>query len=120
MPRTTTPPLLQRFVKRVTSGRTTVDLGIAKQPFFIYDAGVHVITGFNSDGTDLLDIGWSGSSGSIVNDLDVSTTGVKSPTVTQGLQTTSRTIQVIYTAGGSSATTGEALVYVFIFQVPTT
>jgi hypothetical protein len=83
----------------------------------ILDVYVDVLTVFNSDGTDLVDIGVSGTSDLFADALDVSSLGRKlgSSDVSQLLNyddtgTSQITVQGIYANGGSAATTGNARV----------
>ena len=78
---------------------------------------VDVLTVFNSDGTDLVDIGVSGTSDLFADALDVSSLGRKigSSDVSQLLNyddtgAAQIIVQGIYAAGGSAASTGNARV----------
>jgi hypothetical protein len=80
---------------------------------------------FNSDGTNLLTVGHDADVDAYVTSLDVSSTGVKAPTMGAPVGTvdaTSRSVAAYYTAHGSSPTTGEAHIvvhYIVATGVPT-
>lgn len=68
--------------KRITFANlgTTVNLGIIPAGASVIGGGVHVITAFNSSGTDLLDVGFVGSTtdaDGYATDLDLATVGFK-------------------------------------------
>jgi hypothetical protein len=83
---------------------------------------VDVKVAFNSDGTDLLNIGYSTDDDAYVVGADLSTTGPKGPyqfgSAGAGFwlgrveETSARSLTATYTNGGSEPTTGEALVMI--------
>ncbi len=85
------------------------------------EVDVWVNEAFNSDGTDLLTIGYDADPDSIMTSLDISTTGRKAITygVEGGYMGTSRAIEAYYTAGSSAPTTGHALIILKVTNVPT-
>lgn len=81
---------------------------------YIVEWIVNVTTLFNSDGTDQVDIGISGTQEKFAADIDVSTTGLKTTGVVAAqvgaLQATAQAVTAIYAAGGSAASTGAAVI----------
>lgn len=117
--------------------RTVAVTSASQNPLFSFmPAGVvvtnvtiEVTEAFNSSGTDLLSVGDDGGGGAnntyYASDgagagIDVSTTGVKSPTLTNMnlYQTSSRRIEAYYVNGGGEPTTGKAIVTLSGFYVP--
>ena len=96
----------------VSFGTQNPALGTLPANSHVLDVQVYVQAAFNSDGTDLLTVGYDGTVSAFVTSLDVSTTGLKSPTLGSGMgyNATSRAVEVYYTAGGSAPTTGSAIV----------
>lgn len=98
-----------------TIGRIPVNSLILRAWLFVSEA-------FNSDGTDQISCGWDASTTAIFTATDVSTAGLKTPTVTSTYQATARDVEAYYTNGGSEPTTGKAFVvveYVRVGAVPT-
>ncbi len=101
------------------SNTTAKDLFVIPANSQILEIYIDVLTVFNSDGTDLVDIGVAGTSDLFADAIDVSTAGRKlcSSDVSQLLNyddtgSSQITIQGVYAAGGSAATTGNARVTV--------
>lgn len=94
-----------------TSQTTTVTL---PDGAVIWDIQVHVKTAFNGTGTDLLDIGTSGTGNRYEDDLDISGTGFKTLTLSNvpDRMTSSTNITFQYFDANSDASAGEAYVYV--------
>ena len=94
---------------------------LGKLPAFSYilNVHVHVVEAFNSDAADTLTVGWTADTDALVTALDVSTTGVKSPTLgaNNGYNSSEQEVNAYYTAGGSAATTGKAIVLVEFVRV---
>jgi len=105
-----------------TNSSMTPALGTLPADSYVYAVDVHVTQAFNSDGTDLLVVGWSGTTNALATSVDVSSTGVKSVTLgaSAGYNSASHAVIATYTAGGSAASAGKALVVVRYVSVPTT
>jgi hypothetical protein len=98
----------------VSNGIQSVDLGDMPDNSFVFDINVHVIEAFNSDGTDLLTVGWDADPDALMTSLNVSSTGVKVVAygVSLGFNSRGRTLKAFYSNGGSEPTTGKALIVV--------
>ena len=82
---------------------------------------VWVQEAFDSDGSDLLTVGYDASVDAYLTSLDVSTTGVKTPTEGATVRTvdaTSRAVEAYYVNGGTEPTTGRAHI-VLLYTVAT-
>ncbi len=99
---------------------------VAKALFTIPDGAIilqwilKVGTAFNSDGTDLVQIGVSGTASKFALDLDVSATGLKTAYVLTQIgiaQSGAQAVLGIYANGGSAASTG-AMTISCIYQTP--
>lgn len=78
----------------------------------IKEAFVYVSTAFDSSGTDLLDIGYTGNTTAYATGIDVSTTGFKTVTITAVPEhTADRELVLTYTNGGTEPTVGSVDVY---------
>lgn len=99
----------------ITKGRQTVDLGSLPADTYIIRAHCHVTQAFNSDGTDTVVVGSDANPDSIVESVDVSTTGIKTLTlgVNAGYNSGAQQIKIVYSNGGSEPSTGAAL---FLFE----
>lgn len=90
---------------------TAKTLGTLPAGARILDIIVDVETAFNSSGTDLLDLGKTGTANHYINDLDIAATGRKAPTLTNlGKSTTPITVIATYVQSVADATTGSATV----------
>jgi len=80
----------------------------------IWDIQVEIRTLFNGSGTDLLDVGVTGTGNRYEDDLDISSTGFKTLTLTNvpDRMTGSTNIAFQYTDENSDATAGAAYIYV--------
>ena len=80
----------------------------------IIDWIINVTTAFNSDGTDLVDIGISGTQEKFAADVDVGSTGLKTAGVVAAqigaVQGTAQAVTAIYAAGGSAPNAGAAVI----------
>lgn len=96
-------------------------LGTLPADSYVYDVMIHVTTAFNDSGTDLISVGWDADPDALCTDTDVSTTGVKNPTMgaNDGYNSTSRSVEAYYNGANSDMTTGKALVIVLFCQVTT-
>jgi hypothetical protein len=112
---------LEAWVEYTDDG-SAVDLGTLPADSFVYDVMVHVTEAFDDSGTDLLTVGWTADNDALSTSLDVSTTGVKSPThgANDGYNSSSQTVKAYYNGSNSDATVGKALVIVLFCQVSTT
>jgi hypothetical protein len=81
----------------------------------------NVTTLFNSDGTDQVDIGVSGTLEKFAANLDVSTTGIKTTGIVAAqigaVQADEQVVQGIYGPGGSAAS-GGAMTIMCLYYVP--
>jgi hypothetical protein len=83
-------------------------------------------TAFNSDGTDVINVGYSGATTAYLSAFDVSTVGAASSVLPNGTGagtglgrregTAQRDIIWTYVPGGSAATTG--VVFIHLFFIP--
>ena len=79
----------------------------------IWDVQVWVITGFTDSGTDLLDIGYTGTTNRFEAVLDISSTGFKTMTLTNVPSRVGATnITFQYTGQNGDAGAGSAMVYI--------
>jgi len=117
--RISTEDLREMFFGWVDDGHTTMLLGKLPAFSYILNVHVHVVEAFNSDAADTLTVGWTADTDALVTALDVSTTGVKSPTLgaNNGYNSSEQEVNAYYTAGGSAATTGKAIVLVEFVRV---
>jgi hypothetical protein len=100
---------------KLTYADPTVDIVTMPYAHAVLRVHVYVYQAFNSSGTDLLDVGVSGSPDIYKTDVDVSTTGVKTAGDSWAIAfpfPQQFTVQAAYTAGGGAATTGVAVVTV--------
>ena len=111
------PRSLQTWVTKDTQNPV---MGILPAATYVIQAHVHVTEAFNSDGTDLLTVGWDTDADAIVTSIDVSTTGVKSVTLgsNAGYNGTAQKVKAYYVNGGSEPTTGKAFVLIETVRVP--
>ena len=93
-------------------------MGTIPADAFVYAVDVYVQEVFNSSGSDLLDVGFSADPNAYVAALDASVLGATrifageaAAGVQMGQQdTTSRSVEILYTPGVADQTTGRALV----------
>ena len=113
-------PPAERLTAWVTSSTQNPTLGILQPGSYVYSVRMHVTQAFNSDGTDNISVGYDGTTNAYCTNTDVSTTGVKTPTLGSGIgyDSTARTVEAYYTNGGSEPSAGKALVIVEFFRVP--
>lgn len=108
------PYTLQAMLTYSDAGQTIV-LGRVPMGTVVLSVRAVVIVAFNSDGTDHLDVGYTGFPNLYANDIDVSTTGAKNPpaiTAPSAYISLAGDLIASYAAGGSAATTGQVLVLV--------
>jgi len=101
----------------VTATNKTVLLGVLPIGSNIVRVFIQVLIAFNSSGTDLIRIGYTGTTNAFATDTDVSTTGIKSPTLgaSAGYQTGAHQVYAYYTAGVADQTLGKAVVNIEYF-----
>jgi hypothetical protein len=93
-------------------------LGTLPAYVYVTKVSIHVTEAFNSDGTDNITVGWDADTNGLTSAEDVSTTGVKTPTLNAitGYSHTERDLEAYYVNGGSEPTTGEALIVVEYYR----
>lgn len=111
---------VQSITAWVTSTSQTVYPGNFRTPRDVMRIRVYVHEAFNSDGTDLLDIGFVGDTDAYANDVVVSATGLATVTLGSGVgfDATPREIVLTYTASGSAASAGKAYVVIEFVPIP--
>lgn len=94
----------------------TLTLAALPEYFVVYAINVWVSEAFNSDGADEVTVGHDADVDAYMTSLDVSSTGVKSPTLGADAKKveSNKTVRAYYTAGGSTPTTGEVHVLVML------
>lgn len=104
----------------LTKDTQTVELGVLRSPRYIMRVHIHCTQAFNSDGTDNITVGYTGTTNAYATATDVATTGVKSVTLGSGVgyDATNRTVTATYANGGTEPSTGKALVIVEYLRVP--
>lgn len=92
----------------------TPTIGTLPAYAYVLNAYITVVTAFDSSGTDLLRVGYSGTTNAFATDTDVSTTGSKTVTLgaNVGYQATTRDVLCTYAAGGTAPTVGKASVVI--------
>lgn len=104
------------------NGSTTITVypGNFRTPRDVMRVRVYRYEAFNSNGTDLLDIGYTGDTDAYANDVDLAGTGLATVTLGSGVgfDATPREIVLTYTASGSAPTTGKALVIIEFVPSP--
>lgn len=95
-------------------------LGVLPADTYVTGVRIHVTEAFNSDGTDLLSVGYDADADAFATDTDVSTTGVKTVTLgaLAGYNGTARTVEAYYVNGGTEPTITSALPVVEYSGVP--
>jgi len=112
--------VMERLVAWVADDKQTASMGKLPANAVVTNVRIQVTEAFNSDGTDLISVGYSGAATAFATTTDVSTTGIKSPTLgtSAGFNATARDVEAYYTNGGSEPTTGKALVVLEFYRVP--
>lgn len=97
----------------VVFGTTNPTIGILPANAWVERAGLHVVTAFNSDGSDNIKLGHATDDDAYFTNEAVNATGRKTVTLGAGIgfDSTSRIVDATYTAGGSTPTTGKAKVW---------
>lgn len=108
------PTVVQTISNWLSEDEQSVTVGTIPAYSWVLGLDVYVQQAFNSDGTDLVNVGRSGSASAYTANVDVSTTGRKTIALASeaGLIDTERTVLATYTNGGSEPTEGRALVSV--------
>lgn len=96
----------------VTSGTPTATFGLLPEHCYVAGAHMNVTQAFNASGTNLISVGWDGTADAYAQDVDVSTTGIKSLLAGAwiGYQYYITTARAYYTYTGTAPTTGKAMV----------
>lgn len=114
--------------QNVTLSNTLAYTNTTSKALFTIPAGAYIVswtlnvtTLFDSDGTDLVDIGITGTAEKFAANVDVATTGLKSSGIVAAqigvVQASAQPVLGIYAAGGSAATQGSMIVAV-TFYIP--
>lgn len=114
-----TTQVLRKRINYVNNG-STITVGKIPAGSSVTGGGVHVVTGFNDSGTDVLDVGFIGSTtddNAYATLLDLSAVGYivfdELATTTNIQQSVDTTVTCKYTGQNSNATAGAADVIVF-------
>lgn len=120
--------VVQTMVKKITFADYGTVVTVGKMPAYshVVGGGVHVVTGFNSSGTDLLDIGFIGSTtddDAYATDLTLAAVGFLAldelATTTNIMQAVETTVTATPAQSVADATAGEAYVIVnYVTQYP--
>jgi hypothetical protein len=103
--------------KDIVFGNTTdTEIGFLPPNAYITNITIDVITAFDDTGTDLLNVGKTGTTNAFVSALDVAATGRKAPTILLGGVVQSATeptkVTAKYTGQNANAAAGKASVCV--------
>lgn len=97
-------------------GTQNPTLGTLPRNAVVLNVRCYVRTAFNSDGTDEITVGHDAAADAYATAIDVSTTGVKTPTLGATAlipeESAAITVEAYYTNGGTEPTTGEAFIVV--------
>jgi len=113
-------PETQYLRAYVTSGVTNPQIGVLPANAWVERVHRDVTEAFNSDGADNIKVGHSTDDDAYATNTDVSSTGRKTVTLGAGVgyDSTARTVDATYTAGGTDPTTGKAHVVIEFFLLP--
>ncbi len=114
------PALAEMLSAWVADDAQNPSLGSLLLYNYVKAVHVHVTEAFDSDGTDLLTVGYDADPDAFATSIDVSTTGVKTVTLgaLAGYNGTTRAVEAYYVNGGSEPTAGKALVTLEYYRVP--
>lgn len=118
------PVAMQVLRGFVTYGNPSMPIGTIPYYACVDSVVANVSVLFNSDGTDQIDVGYVSNTDGYANNLDVSTTGRKTASCGSNCKIgfngdgAARAVIATYTAGGSVATQGRAVVAVFWYYCP--
>lgn len=113
--------VVQSLRKKITFGDAGTTVTVGKLPPYsvVVGGGVHIVTGFNGSGTDLLDVGFIGATtdaDAYATQLTLAAVGFivldELATTTNIMGTVEHTVTCLYTDQNSNATAGEAWVVV--------
>jgi len=95
----------------VTKGSQTVTLGTLPIGAYVIRSSIHCTTAFDSDGTDNISIGYTGTTTAYATATQVGTTGLKTVTngANIGYQSVSKVVSAYYTTNGSAPTVGKCI-----------
>ncbi len=120
--------VVQTMIKKITFADLGSTVTIGKMPAYshVIGGGVHVVTAFDSSGTDLLDVGFIGSTtdaDGYATDLTLAAIGYLTldelGAISNIMQTVETTVTCIAAQSVADATAGEAYVIVnFVTQYP--
>lgn len=120
--------VVQTMVKKITFANLGSAVTVGKMPPYshVVGGGVHVVTAFNSSGTDLLDVGFIGSTtddDAYATDLTLAAVGFLAldelAATTNIMQSVETTVTATPAQSVADATAGEAYVIVnFVTQYP--
>jgi hypothetical protein len=112
---------LERLQGWVADDATNPSLGTLPADSYVVNVRIQVTELFNSDGDDLISVGYDADNIAFATTTDVSTTGIKTVTLGSlaGYNATARSVEAYYTDTGSAPTTGKALVILEYFRVQT-
>jgi hypothetical protein len=120
--------VVQTMVKKITFADLGTSVTVGKMPPYshVVGGGVHIVTAFNSSGTDLLDVGFIGSTtdaDAYATDLTLAAVGFLAldelGATTNIMQSVETTVTADAAQSVADATAGEAYVIVnFVTQYP--
>jgi len=121
--------VVQTMIKKITFADFGTTVTVGKMPAYSHilpNSGVHVVTAFNSSGTDLLDVGFIGSTTDADGYATLLTLAAVGLIVLDELATTTNIMQAVETTvtcapaqSVADATAGEAYVIInFVTQYP--
>jgi hypothetical protein len=120
--------VVQTMIKKITFADFATTVTVGKMPAYshVVGGGVHVVTAFNSSGTDLLDVGFIGSTTDADGYATLLTLAAVGYIVLDELAATTNIMQAVETTvtcapaqSVADATAGEAYVIVnFVTQYP--
>ena len=113
--------VVQTLIKKITFADYATTVTVGKIPAYshVIGGGVHVVTGFNSSGTDLVDMGYIGGStvvAAYASAISMAAVGLIAfddlATTTNIMQTVETTITATPTQSVADATAGEGYIIV--------
>ena len=110
----------ERLAAWVADDKQTAAMGKLPANAVVTNVRIQVTEAFNSDGTDLISVGYTGATTAFATTTDVSSTGIKSVTLGSGVgfTATARDVNAYYANGGTEPTLGKALVILEYYRVP--
>lgn len=112
------PQPLESLQNWVSDDNQNPSLGTLPAYSVVTNVRIQVTESFNSSGTDTISVGYDAATTAFATATDVSTGGIKSPTLgaLAGYNGTARDVEAYYVAGGGAPTTGRALVIVEFYR----